>query len=332
MTEDKRMVLLVGTNPLPNYLAAKALKAQSVLLIYSERTEDIKKALAKSLELLKPDFSIEEAKIENPYDASSVNEILVNKLRKGDLLNYTGGTKVMSTHALRVFLKEKEGAARDAFYLDDRDCKFLHADGSEKSYDELEVSFSIEEAFALHGASVSNSPVVTNESIETAKKEWCEIAAEDDEGHAARITRAIEIIVQAGIGKSLNDKESSKVRSGLICTRSNGQFFRLPIVLVHRHRLRVLNVTNKERKNPVKGVGFEAATRAVHVGGDLARPAVVCLSDNAVRDTVQTELRGIWPDDPTHPRIFGRDDLDELNDYVNGTSTKCSLTSWIEDQ
>lgn len=41
--QAEHLILLVGSNPLPNFLATSVLKPKSVQLVYSSETEQVKK-------------------------------------------------------------------------------------------------------------------------------------------------------------------------------------------------------------------------------------------------------------------------------------------------
>jgi len=326
MTECKRLVLLVGSNPLPNYLAAMALKPAKMLQIYSDKTKGLNEVLAERIKLLLPDIQCDEAIISNPYDAGSVNEVL-QQLTKEDYLNYTGGTKVMSTHALRVFLEEKHGLASHAFYLDDQNRCFRYADGDVKSYDNLAITYSLDDAFALHGIALCSTDNTAND-LDKAVNIW-NTYLDNPRKEVGDLTSAIETIAAESLHKLLSKSEAgATIQRGLTCKRGD-QEFRISITLVHRHRLRLLQVTSKSEKNNIKRIGFEAAGRAVHVGGDLARPAVLCLGDEKIQETAETELRGIWPKDPTNPTIFGKAAVEEMVTYLKNGTPPSALRDWI---
>lgn len=125
-SSDKRalLILLVGTNPLPDYLAACALRPAKIALIHSPETrlmsERLEKCLAKALD---PTPGFERVCVNDAARASDISrEVsrLVHQYRDSwqVLLNYTGGTKVMAAHALRAFY-ESRGRSENASYLDD---------------------------------------------------------------------------------------------------------------------------------------------------------------------------------------------------------------------
>lgn len=118
------LILLIGTNPLPDYLAACALRPTKIGLIHSSETQSmsdrLQECLAKALDPT-PDFEL--VCVADAVKASDIWRE-VSRLMHGHrdswrvLLNYTGGTKVMAAHALRAFY-ESGGRSANASYLDD---------------------------------------------------------------------------------------------------------------------------------------------------------------------------------------------------------------------
>ncbi|MBL8170416.1 MAG: DUF1887 family protein [Acidobacteria bacterium] len=102
------LFLLVGTNPLPDWVAAKLLLRDGgkLWLVHSQTTNEVAIRLANystQNKLCQPQF----VPVANPWDFDSVRTALEAVLDSQQFdsvgLNYTGGTKVMSVHAHRVF-------------------------------------------------------------------------------------------------------------------------------------------------------------------------------------------------------------------------------------
>lgn len=139
------LVLLVGTNPLPNYVVAKYFynnnqNLRRIWLLYSEKTfihdgtrqyaDDIERVLDKEFN---EEVSIKKRPLKDNSNADiiikDVNDRLLEDSEIGDKihLNYTGGTKAMAVHIYRKL--EKQPSKRfSASYLDARDyrIKFDH--------------------------------------------------------------------------------------------------------------------------------------------------------------------------------------------------------------
>lgn len=122
------LFLLVGTNPLPNFVAAKLLMkaAGQLYLVHSDATKPIAERLAR--------YWIDEEKGQSPRyiyvqeaDGADIRRNIESELRKmsaGDQigLHFTGGTKIMSVHACRTMLDYQANERRPIVlsYLDAR--------------------------------------------------------------------------------------------------------------------------------------------------------------------------------------------------------------------
>ena len=82
MTEGRDstlLILLVGSNPLPNYLSACALRPSRLALVYTEQTKDGKQRLQMKLkEVLGKDLNYNDALVEDATDATAVGEQLTH--------------------------------------------------------------------------------------------------------------------------------------------------------------------------------------------------------------------------------------------------------------
>jgi hypothetical protein len=158
------LFLLVGTNPLPNYVASLLLvnDGGKVILLHSRGTGIFAKNIEKAIRDKKVPVTIEMWEID---ESDGVR--IIQKLKKEILpflnapssvgLNYTGGTKSMAVHAYRAlenYACEKEIPAIFS-YLDARTLSivFIFSDGSPSKREPVrgKVKISIEELLALHG-------------------------------------------------------------------------------------------------------------------------------------------------------------------------------------
>ncbi|MGH2732444.1 MAG: hypothetical protein ACRDJG_05825 [Actinomycetota bacterium] len=124
---DGGLILLIGSSPLPNLIAAAALKPPGLALICSPDTE---RGVGRLLRVLRGSYEpaikkfgpSDHLTLRDPYRAASVREDLEPHTR--DLsrfaLLYTGGTKIMAVHVYQVWA-EAGGAPEHACYLSDRD-------------------------------------------------------------------------------------------------------------------------------------------------------------------------------------------------------------------
>jgi len=97
----EHLVLLVGANPVPNYLTAKTLMPKRVTLLYTEETKEIRERLAGVLVKLGIGIESSPALAKPLASGHAAKEIRdrCTQLQDKPWLDYTGGTKVMSAHA-----------------------------------------------------------------------------------------------------------------------------------------------------------------------------------------------------------------------------------------
>lgn len=196
--QTQNLFLLVGTNPLPNYVAAKLLlKTNGCLyLIHTDETAAIADRLIAKLKLV-----LEESptKCAEGKQGGRAIKILVNEAKSDDIfpevsrcaegkqdvgLNYTGGTKTMAVHAYRAV----EHACPEAVfsYLDARSLKMV-IEKKERFQQELLVALAISPQFetllALHGYTLKHEPIQDVMHPEVCRKlaqngvqwrKWCD--------------------------------------------------------------------------------------------------------------------------------------------------------------
>lgn len=154
------LILLVGSNPLPNYLVARALRPSRIVLVHTKETQTAKDRLVVRLRADLEGASVSDAFVCDATCAMTVRRAIEQCWPKdasqGSVgLNYTGGTKVMATHA-RMAFAEQGGKPENASYLDeggkDAEPRLRFDDGKSSSLKELGVpALSLETILALHG-------------------------------------------------------------------------------------------------------------------------------------------------------------------------------------
>ena len=117
------LILLVGTNPLPNYVVGKYFleelekgnfkegsKLQKIWLVCTKETKDFASQLIKQLEISQVKIALKQ--LSDPSDpiiiardfGSLLDEINKENPNSKIHINYTGGTKAMSVHAVKTAL------------------------------------------------------------------------------------------------------------------------------------------------------------------------------------------------------------------------------------
>jgi hypothetical protein len=154
------LFLLVGQNPLPNYVAARTLLTEggTVYLVFTKQTDDQKNNLKGQDGLLRLGIRCEEVDLDddesNGFIIRDKIKNRVNSITDGGTvgLNYTGGTKAMAVHAYRAIQEAKPDAIFS--YLDPRRLKMWIHEGDQKPIDydiSLEPKLTLKELFNLHG-------------------------------------------------------------------------------------------------------------------------------------------------------------------------------------
>ncbi len=172
MTERERifdqLLLLVGSNPLPNYLAVRILNPKFIHLFYSTETEQVKNQLRRILETrfmhAKPDIG--ETCIEDVTSASKVAQAF-RSVPSDAHLHYTGGTKIMAAHA-RMAFRDVGGSDEQASYLDERKGVLRFDNGYEIDLAKQQLRLTLADILALHGI-VGQPNQMSRPTLEDAK-------------------------------------------------------------------------------------------------------------------------------------------------------------------
>ncbi|OAT86751.1 DUF1887 family protein [Desulfotomaculum copahuensis] len=153
------LFLLIGTNPLPNYVTAKLLAGPKthVYLVHSDETGDLANRLVSTLKLPEGKWSKVSVKEADPCSIySEVSKYARDKSVIG--LNYTGGTKLMAVHAFQAV----RDADPDAIfsYLDAWELKMIA--GRSGAYPveitaNNKVNINFKELLSLHGLTLDEN-------------------------------------------------------------------------------------------------------------------------------------------------------------------------------
>lgn len=179
MKEEKKfffnnLVLLIGTNPLPNLVVADYFlkenpKLKKIWLIHSKETDkqadQLEKVLNERWNSSRQNlFPLQKISLSDVSSASSIrndiNQKMLDELKDGKRihLNYTGGTKSMSTHVYWI-LKELKEAETEFSYLDARTFRLISDEkGIIESDMRKKVSLTFDEMIRLHGFERKNKP------------------------------------------------------------------------------------------------------------------------------------------------------------------------------
>jgi hypothetical protein len=145
----QHLLLLVGSNPLPNFLAVLILKPESICLFYSPETEQVKDNLRKIFMEANQDVYLKEICIEDATNTAKVRGAFAS-ISNDAHLHYTGGTKIMAAHA-RLAFRDVGGKDENASYLDERKAVLRFDNGYELDISKQVLKLTIDRIFGLHG-------------------------------------------------------------------------------------------------------------------------------------------------------------------------------------
>lgn len=353
----KQLLLLVGSNPLPNYIAALILKPESICLFFSPATEPVKDYLYKNLKDRLKNMDIIEKRIEDATDPSKVRKAF-SSISADAHLHYTGGTKIMAAHA-RLAFRDAGGTDEQASYLDERNAVLRYDDGYEISESKWDFKLTVAEILGLHGLEIKSQREISKlQCIEQDLKKVAVAVLKDPKLIGKLNNTAIdkygELISDLNSQTILENKDrflkgvwledwvgvmvqqmamKSEICISIESMRSKERKFEVDVVLIRRHRLYVISCTTQSKLKDCKFKLFEVAMRARQLGGDLARAALVCLlydgnEDGFYVDQLRHDVADIWVASNT-PKVFGLDDLREWAG-IHGESNVGTLQQWLE--
>ncbi len=209
------VILLVGGNPLPNYVAARALRCTHGIdkahLLYTEEVEEEKNNLLKCLS--HDGFSFSEPSIIDAGDASEISRACENIC--GDShLHYTGGTNTMAVHVHKKWMC-RGGQPDRASYLFAKTDQLIFDDGTKKKIPSS-IQLDLKTLADLHGltdaapssSSYTMDPQVPNDANVIAESVFC----------------------NPNLAKTMYEKvERPKLKNNEVKTQSDGDFNKNPV-------------------------------------------------------------------------------------------------------
>ncbi|MGB3510615.1 MAG: DUF1887 family CARF protein [Microcoleaceae cyanobacterium] len=186
----ENLFLLVGENPLPNYVAARTLLKEggTVYLVFTNQTINQKDCLNDRLSCLNDKLNreiiCEELDLANDEsNACEIRDIIQDTIKSIKTesvgLNYTGGTKAMAVHAYRAMKEFKPNAVFS--YLDPRRLKmFIDRENNQPRCCDVPLELSLEELFKLHNNNywLENKPPVSQPCLPEVAAKFAEFYAD----------------------------------------------------------------------------------------------------------------------------------------------------------
>ncbi len=149
LPQSDHLFLLVGTNPLPNYVAAKLLLKPDghLYLVHTAETNDVANRL---IEMLNISDRVTKVLVEETDTKSILEEVEQHASgKRGVGLNYTGGTKTMAIYAYRAIREHCPDAVFS--YLDAKTLSLVIESIKPTIPVSRAVTLSLTDMLALHG-------------------------------------------------------------------------------------------------------------------------------------------------------------------------------------
>lgn len=378
------LFLIIGKNPLPNYVVARSdkllRKEGKAYLVYTTDTKPYAYKLRDKLKLSNKEL----VSLGNyQSDAYEIQERIKAKAKdlEGRLgLNYTGGTKAMSVNAYLAIQSLRRSEDPVFSYLDSKKLELLIDRPDRKSIPvPFEIDISFEDIFDLHQLKLLNSP--NNQAIvpELANsillhnntwRQWCEdvlhveAKREKDNGRIDWKSKGelkktflsleglnLELIESLDRNECLDKQKQNIDVKGMLEKHAfskpenvckwldgiwleeyllgqigkhfqkpgmsfkvdinNGKDFEFDVAFIRGYQLFAFSCTSSSDRSLCKAKLFEAYVRGKQLGGDEARVALVCCSDD---DTIQREMEVAISDRTI--RVFRQSHLENIADEI----------------
>lgn len=194
--QSDHLFLLIGANPLPNYVAAKLLlKPEGRLyLVHSSLTQNVAERLERYWKENDKGSQLKRVPVSEAdgVEIRRMIELELKGIRDGAIgLHYTGGTKAMSVHACRTLLdyQDRTGQPVTLSYLDARSSKLYIEYGKDAPFVSAPVLYEVQPAIetmvSLHAFNLI-SPVVRNAVLPDLASTLAEAHYSPDAGKAWR--------------------------------------------------------------------------------------------------------------------------------------------------
>ncbi len=348
--EVKELILLIGSNPMPNFLSVLMFKPKKVYFCYTSETRMVKERL-KSVLQKNCAFESKEVYIPDAGDPKIVSKAFQEIEINGDTyLNYTGGTKVMAAQA-RLSFNEFGGQEFQAFYIYDRDKIVRFDNGKKILFEKTNLKLRTKDILSLHDIRLENEKNPSEDEVNLSREIANFILSSEEkdieENKKEKTLKSkfrkkylkilesffrrgdwLEVWIRDIIKTIVKDDPNSSIHIALNCKREN-RSFEIDVVTIYKYRIYIVSCTTAHKLERCKGKLFEVALRARQLGGDLTRSALVCLlygqdEKGLYINQLRKDISDLW-DAPNTPHVFG---LDDLREWINGRLH--SLKEWLE--
>lgn len=169
------IVCLVGENPMPIYLSILqyADKITDVILVHSKETKEQADNITRLVNTNYKDLIVRSRLLDEPYDPVSATRLFrdIKTNHPDALLNYTGGTKVMSSFAVKAW-----SDLNLMLYLDETAACFRYADGATVKLKDHALTIDVlGELHGLQSGDLKDEPFekdITDAKLKQLYNEW----------------------------------------------------------------------------------------------------------------------------------------------------------------
>ncbi len=335
MTQDSTLIQLIGSNPLPNYLSAMSLGVERVLLIYSPQTKWVMENLGRLYS--KKSIIVEERMVPSATNPLCFRNIIDSGMGS-HLLDYTGGTKVMSVHTYYGWM-EKGGSDERASYVDSVLGEIRFADGSSRP---LDVEVTLDDLVIMHGLrrfeerdieiSENRYEELNNQLVECLYE--LELSPVSDlvmNGYEFEEWIA-NVIYHSGIA------QQDKIHTGVKIFQRDG-LFELDLVVTRKYRTFVMSCSMIQDYRKCKTKAFEVYRRSQQLGGVMVKNSLLTLLDivssdygsplSYQADNLEYTMSEHWMS-PVQFKSFGILDVNQWAGVEGNSPNFASLREWFD--
>lgn len=306
--EKSGIVVIVGSNPLPNVITVQYDRSDEVVLVYSQQTSTVAKRLRRFYR--DAGIATKDIVVRNAADSQQCRAVVTDAMSRYRL-DYTGGTKVMSSSIYSEWYS-RGGTPERASYVDDRSGLIRFDDGTTRP---IELTLKLSDILRVHGLNLMRSRFaerggptfqdarkiasmymaepskIQAVASMVGKKSEAPVNLEQYDLHLSRsaLDRVLDPTLYKEWSSFLRGKWLELWVGGLL--RESDKFeqeevhigvevqirehaFELDVVLLHNHRVYLMSCTTADIRS-AKLKLFEAMIRSRQIGGSLARAAIV---------------------------------------------------------
>jgi len=312
--EFNHLILLIGTNPLPNFVVADYFlqinhNIQTIWLIHSEanKLQVGTDKQAKNLEALLRKrwegkhqslrFPLEKVSLSDVSDAvtirGEIEKRLLKKLSNSEIfhLNYTGGTKAMASHVYLCLEALQKSGQRPFSYLDGNNFRLI-VDEYGIIADDLrqKVQIDFAELIGLHGFQrVNQDRPIDFSNAQNMFQKFIDPSRTEPVTEGYWLEEYIAVTFQKKLANRLNSGEGV-LHNWVIKNPDWWTKFELDVIFVHGYHLTGISCTVGFKKESCKSKGFEIIQRTKQIGGDEARAILITGSNKNQTKILQDEL------------------------------------------